>query len=205
MKAQKTYTALLFGSFDPVHLGHLIIAEHFLNLEEVQEVWFVITPQNPFKTDKQQTPAQIRHDMLELAVGNIAGFLISDIELDMPPPHYTHKTLLKLHEVYPERNFILLIGGDNLSGFDKWKNYREILSLLPVFVYPRPGFDMAANTPYPNVRITDAPLLEISSSQIRKNLAGGKSTRFMLPERVYDFIQQKGIYSNPNSFLTTST
>jgi nicotinate-nucleotide adenylyltransferase len=205
MGKEKRYTALLFGSFDPVHVGHLIIAEHFLNLDEVDEVWFVITPHNPLKSHQKQTEAHVRQTMLELAVENIPGFRVSDIEFDMPSPHYTYKTLLRLYHVYPARNFILLIGGDNLCDFDKWKNYQEILALVPVYVYPRPGFDAGAITHPPGIIKTDAPLVGISSSEIRKNLAAGKATRFMLPGRVYDFIRQKGIYSNPNSFLTTST
>lgn len=198
-------TALFFGSFDPVHIGHLIIAEYFLNKEEIDEVWFVITPQNPFKADQNLTDQNLRKEMLARALEDVKQFRLCDIEFDMPPPNYTYKTLLRLKQEYPSRQFALMIGGDNLQAFDKWKNYDEILQMLPVYVYPRVGYESHAFDHYPNLHKTTAPVIEVSSTDIRKNLAGGLSARFLLPQRVYDFIIEKGIYTNPNAFFNAST
>lgn len=198
-------TALFFGSFDPVHIGHLIIGQYFLNQQDVKEVWFVITPQNPFKTHVNQTDQNLRKEMLVLGIEDVEQFRLCDIEFDMQPPNYTYKTLLRLKEEYPDREFILLIGGDNLQGFDKWRNYHEILQMLPVYVYPRLGYESQAFDQYPNLHKTAAPIIEISSTDIRKNLAEGLSARFVLPQRVYDFIRERGIYTNPNAFFNVST
>ncbi len=187
-------TALFFGSFDPVHMGHLIIGEYFLNLPEISELWFVVSPQNPFKTNQKLTHQSLRKEMLELALGDFKGFGVCDIEFDMPLPTYTHKTLLRLHEKYPGKEFVLLIGADNLQEFDKWRNWQDILELLPVYVYPRPGYGSTAFDQYPNLHKTHAPVIEISSSLIRKNLAEGNSARFMVPDRVYDFMVKNKLY-----------
>lgn len=194
-------TALFFGSYDPVHTGHLVIAEYFLNLPEIDELWFVISPQNPFKADKKLTHESLRKAMLELAVEGFKGFRVCDTEFDMPRPTYTHKTLLRLHEEYPDKSFALLIGADNLQEFDKWKNWEEILEMLPVYVYPRLGYESTRFDHYPNIHITHAPVVEISSTDIRKNLAEGLSARFRVPEKVYDFICKNKLYQRPNSDL----
>jgi nicotinate-nucleotide adenylyltransferase len=123
----------------------------------------------------------------------------------LPPPNYTWHTLLELKERYPRKDFVLLIGGDNLASFGKWKNHNEILSLLPVYVYPRLGYDSSSFDHFPGLKKTQAPIVEISASQIRKNLADGLSARFLLPPKVYDYIIKNRLYFNPNSFLTTST
>lgn len=194
MNATPGKTALFFGSFDPVHIGHLIIGEYFLNLPEISELWFVVSPQNPFKTNQKLTHHSLRKEMLDLAVGDFKGFSVCDIEFDMPVPTYTHKTLLKLRDAYPAREFVLLIGADNLQEFDKWKNWKEILEMLPVYVYPRQGFGSVAFDHYANLHKTSAPVIEISSSLIRKNLADGRSARFMVPAGVYDFILNNKLY-----------
>jgi len=199
------YTVLFFGSFDPIHIGHLIIAEYMVNAHYAEDVWFVLSPANPLKADKQKTNEKLRKEMLELAIENVKEFKVSDIEFNMTPPHYTFKTLLALKESYPDKNFSLLIGSDNLRNFEKWKNHKEILDLLPVLVYPRSGFDSQAFDYHHHLHKTEAPLIELSSTQIRKNLAAGKTARFMVPEKVYHFIEKNNLYSSPNSFLRTST
>jgi nicotinate-nucleotide adenylyltransferase len=203
MKAGKT--ALLFGSFDPVHIGHLIIAEYFLNREEISEVWFVLTPHNPLKNADALSAHNHRLLMLNLAVRGIGGYSICDIELHIEPPHYTYRTLNTLQEKYPDKEFVLLIGSDNLAVFDQWKNYVEILSMIPVYVYPRQGFDTNQFDHFRGVHKTAAPIIEISSTQIRKNLASGLETRFLLPDEVYQYIRENRLYTSPNSFLSRST
>ncbi len=204
MEHTQQNTALFFGSFDPLHIGHLIIAEYFLNLQEINEVWFVITPHNPFKADQNLTDQNLRKEMLALGIEDVEQFRLCDVEFDMPHPNYTYNTLLHLKQEYPGRKFILLIGGDNLQAFGKWKNYHEILQMLPVYVYPRPGYESHAFDHYPNLHKTKAPVIDVSSTDIRKNLAGGLSTRFLLSQRVYDFIRERGIYTNPNAFFNAS-
>jgi nicotinate-nucleotide adenylyltransferase len=205
MKDKKGKTALLFGSFDPVHIGHLIIAEYYLNREEINEVWFVLTPHNPLKNSEVLSAGNHRLIMLKLALNNCKGYRVCDIEFSLSPPHYTYKTLLKLMEQYPDQEFILLIGSDNLAVFDQWRNYDEILSLLPVYVYPRVGFDTSIFDHYPNLQKTQAPIIEISSTMIRKNLASGLETRFLLPNNVYRYIVENKLYLSPNLDLSSST
>jgi nicotinate-nucleotide adenylyltransferase len=204
-RSSSPYTLLFFGSFDPIHLGHLIIAEYMINARLAREIWFVLSPVNPLKAHMEKTGQEIRKEMLELAIENVKEFKVSDIEFFMPAPHYTFKTLLVLKESHPDKNFALLIGGDNLQNFEKWKNHKEILDLLPVFVYPRLGFASDTFDNHPNLQITEAPVIELSSTQIRKNLAAEKTARFMLPEKVYDFIKRNNLYANPNSFFSAST
>ncbi len=199
------YTVLFFGSFDPIHLGHLIIAEYMINAGYAKEVWFVLSPVNPLKVKQEKTHQELRKQMISLAIENIKEFMVSDIEFFMPPPHYTFKSLLALKESHPEKKFALLIGGDNLKNFRKWKNHKEILELLPVFVYPRLGFESKVFDNHPNLHKTQAPVIDLSSTQIRKNLAEGKTARFMLSEKVYDFILKNNLYANPNSFFSVST
>lgn len=194
MKDQKESTALFFGSFDPIHMGHLIIAEYFVNLDEISELWFVLSPCNPFKQDQLLTPESIRKELLDAAIEEEDRFRVCDVEFAMEAPNYTYKTIEVLKEKYPQRSFILLIGGDNLSDFDKWKNHHEILQTLPVYVYPRRGFQNSAFDHYPNLRKTNAPIVEISSTLIKKNLAEGLSARFLLPPGVYDLVRKKRLY-----------
>ncbi len=187
-------TGLFFGSFDPAHLAHLIIAEYLLAHKHVSEIWFVISPQNPLKADKVLTHHHLRKEMMELAIENQEQIRVCDIEFDMPFPHYTHKTLLVLKEMYPDKDFALIIGSDNLHIFDQWKNYREILEMIDILVYPRPGHGTERFMEYARVRHVNAPMLEISSSYIRKSFVEGFSARYMLPVKVFDYIQSQGLY-----------
>lgn len=193
---------MFFGSFDPVHMGHLIIGEYFLNDCSIGQVWFIITPQNPFKADTELTGEQVRKEMLELAIDGVEGFKACDVEFNLPPPHYTVNTLKVLMENYPEREFVLLIGGDNLQVFHKWKNWEQILEMMPVYVYPRPGFSLEGFEKYPRIIKTNAPMVEISSSAIRKNLADGLSARFQVPLKVYEYIVDKKLYARPKASFT---
>lgn len=194
MDSSKGKTALFFGSFDPIHIGHLIIAEYVLNLDEIDEVWFVISPQSPFKLSIDKAGEQDRLEMLSACIKDVPGFRICEVEISMPAPHYTVRTLVALQNANPHQSFILLIGADNLRDFSKWKDYKKILEMLPVYVYPRKEIDLSVEKVYKNVSIIQAPLLEISSSAIRKNLTEGKSVRFMLHRSVYDYIIDRGLY-----------
>ncbi|MFN2394145.1 MAG: nicotinate (nicotinamide) nucleotide adenylyltransferase [Bacteroidales bacterium] len=194
MSSSKQKTGLLFGSFDPVHTGHLIIANYMLSMGGLDEIWFVVSPQNPFKQEKQITDQQVRKQMLELAVAGNSDFKVSDIEFSMPSPNYTHNTLKVLMEKFTGKEFVLIIGTDNLQAFDKWKNYESILEMAHIWVYPRVGYKGERFTTHPSVRMTDAPVIEISSTIIRRSFEQGRPFRYMLPERVFEYINKKGLY-----------
>lgn len=195
MKSEKSHrTGLFFGSFDPIHTGHLIIAEYMTSHTDLDEIWFVISPQNPFKTEKEITGQKTRKEMLELAVSDNPKFRISDIEFEMQAPHYTHKTLDVLNEKYPEKQFVLIIGTDNLDAFDRWKNYEKIMEMIDIYVYPRPGFETSRFLSHPSIHLVQAPLIDISSTYIRESFLENKPVRYMIPEKVFDYIIKKGLY-----------
>ncbi|MCX7696978.1 MAG: nicotinate (nicotinamide) nucleotide adenylyltransferase [Bacteroidales bacterium] len=185
---------LFFGSFNPPHVGHFVLANYVLNLPYVNEVWFVVSPQNPLKNSSSLAPARTRLEMVRRAIGNFPYFKPCDIEFYLPPPHYTIHTLIKLEEKYSDKTFYLLMGSDNLQTFHKWKSYQTILDYYHILVYPRKGFE---NNPYPsqkNIIILDGPLLELSSSYVRELISQKKNFRFMVPEPVYQMIVKENLY-----------
>ncbi len=189
-----TRTGLFFGSFNPVHIGHLIIAEYIVQHTDIGEVWFILSPQNPLKETKKMLDDKERMEMLQIAVANNPSFTASGIELDMPVPSYTINTIRKLKNDYPGKQFVLLVGMDNLEGFHQWKDHREILDTIPCYVYPRHKGNAPVFEKHPNVRVIRAPQLEISSSFIRRLIAGGKTPRYMLPDKVWRHLKKKGYY-----------
>lgn len=190
----KPITGLLFGSFNPVHTGHLIIAQHYVQHTAIGEVWFVLSPKNPFKTGEEMLSENGRLELLQKAVEDNPAFRVCDIELTMDRPSFTIHTLKKLKTLHPERDFVLLIGSDNLDAFDQWKDYEEILSLLTVYVYPRSENPVSTFLDRSNVTLINAPRLEISSTGIRQDLSEGKDPRYLLPEKVLGCIRKNGYY-----------
>jgi nicotinate-nucleotide adenylyltransferase len=189
----KCKTGLLFGSFNPVHIGHLIIAEHMLQHTDLTEIWFVLSPRNPLK-DNDALPASSRLELLQLAIAGHPGFSVCDIELSMPLPSYTIDTLEELSRRFDDKQFVLLVGSDNMEVFDQWKDYEKLMSRYDIYVYPRPGFALNAPFSHPGVTLINAPVLEISSTHIRQCIEAGKSTRYLLPEEVWQRITQQGYY-----------
>ncbi len=187
-------TGLFFGSFNPVHIGHLIIADFFVQFTNIDKIWFVVSPQNPFKVNENLLDEKKRLGLVKLATNHDTRFEATDVEFNMEQPSYTHKTLKFLISEYPEKDFVLVIGSDNLDEFDKWKNYEEILEMVDIYVYPRPGFSDSPFLRHPNVCLKAAPVMEISSSFIRKTLAEGKDPQYMLPGKVYDEIMRSEYY-----------
>ena len=188
-------TGLFFGSFNPIHIGHLIIAETMVENTNLKQVWFIISPQNPFKKHKLLLHESDRYDMAKLAISDNSSFKVSDIEFHMPKPTYTIDTLIYLEEKYPNRNFALIMGMDNLKTLSRWKNYEQILKNFEIFVYPRSSF--SGNIPfwkYPQINLVEAPKIDISASFIRKSISEKKSIRYLLPSAVYTFIQRKKFY-----------
>lgn len=185
---------LFFGSFNPVHIGHLVIANYMANFTELEEVWFVVSPQNPFKEKKSLGNMYDRLEMVNLAIENSDKLRASDIEFHLPQPSYTIDTLTHLSERYPNHEFVLIMGEDNLAGLHKWKNADILLRDYKIAVYPRPGYDGGKLKKHPSVTVTDTPLMELSSTFIRKAIKERKNIQFFTPEKVLDFIDKKGLY-----------
>jgi nicotinate-nucleotide adenylyltransferase len=183
---------LFFGSFNPIHLGHLIIAEPIYDRTDLDEVWFVVSPQNPLKRRKSLIHEFDRLRMVELAIADIFHFRASDVEFHMPRPSYTIDTLTYLSEQYPQHEFSIFLGSDNLKQFKKWKNYEQILEHYQVYVYPRPGEKVDFS--HPSIIEVDAPLLDISATFIREAIQQERSVRYLLPDAVVDYIRDKKLY-----------
>lgn len=184
---------LYFGSFNPVHVGHLIIANHILNESSIQRVWFIVSPQNPLKPGSSLLNEYHRLHLVQQATADDVRIKASDIEFTLPRPSYTVTTLAYLKEKYPEHTFCIIMGSDSLQNLHKWKNYELILRDYEIFVYLRPGYTDITET---NGRITivNAPLLELSATQIRKNIKDGKSIRYLVPDNVREEIEKGGYY-----------
>ncbi len=185
---------LFFGSFNPIHTGHLIIANYMANYTQLTEVWLVVSPQNPFKQKTGLADMYDRLEMAKLATEDAPQIKVSDIEFKLPLPSYTSATLAYLQEKYPTKQFALIMGADNLSSFKKWKNYETLLKNHKIFVYPRPGFELIEWKKEPTVFITETPLIELSSSFIRNAIKNNKSIRFLAPDAVIDFMEKKSLY-----------
>lgn len=185
---------LLFGSFNPIHIGHLIIANYMANHTELDKVWLVVSPQNPFKKYGDLINTYDRLEMARLATDNAQNIEVSDVELKMPQPSYTIDTLTLLKEKYPQHEFALIMGSDNLVSLPKWKNAKLILRDYRIFVYPRPGYENADLASHPSVTITMTPLMELSATFIRKSLAAQKNIQYFVPDPVLKFIESKNLY-----------
>ena len=185
---------LFFGSFNPIHIGHLIIANYMKEFTDIENIWFVISPQNPLKKKKSLLADHHRLMLVKTATDNNPDFRACDIEFKMPRPSYTIDTLTYLSEKYPKYKFILIAGSDSLQSFYKWKNYKEILVQYKIYVYRRPGFERHELEDYPSIKVFEAPLMQISSSFIRKAIQSGKDIRYMLYPGVYEYIKEMHFY-----------
>ena len=185
---------LFFGSFNPIHIGHLIIANYMANHTDLDQVWLVVSPHNPLKDKSALINMYDRLEMTKLATENAQNIRISDIEFSLPQPSYTIDTLTHLSEKYPGREFSLIMGSDNLVSLKKWKNYELILRDYHIHIYPRPGHVNLELSQHPSVSITQTPLMEISSTFIRRSIKEGKNVQFFLPDSVLEFIDSKNLY-----------
>lgn len=185
---------LFFGSFNPIHIGHLAIANYMLEFTEIDELWMILSPHNPLKNKSNLLNEYERIKMVELAVEDDPRIKVSDIEFRLPKPSYTIDTLTYLSEKNSAKEFVLLIGSDNLVSFHKWKNYEEILKHYHLFVYPRPGAGLGNYAEHPNVKLVNAPLIEISSSFIREAIRNNKNIQHFLPPKVYKYIYDNNFY-----------
>ena len=173
------------GSFNPIHVGHLALANYLCEYEGLDEVWFVVSPCNPFKQGNRLMPDELRLLLVQMAIATYPKFRASDVEFSLPRPSYTINTLNELKRQYPEHTFHLIMGSDNWPGFPRWYKSEEILAQHGLLIYPRPGYPIDASTLPSGVRMVDSPVLEVSSTFIRESLSQGKDIRFFLPEGIY--------------------
>ena len=189
------HIGLFFGSFNPIHVGHLIIAEAALNHTDIDRLWLMVSPQNPFKQKANLLSEYNRLRMAELGIGDNIRMQASNIEFHLPKPSYTIDTLTYLREKYPNYTFSLIMGQDNLQHFHKWKNYEAILNHYHLHVYPR-----GHNSPptqfddHPNVSMFNAPLLDISATYIRETIRSDKSIRYLVPDAVLEYMEEIRAY-----------
>jgi nicotinate-nucleotide adenylyltransferase len=189
----KTRVGLFFGSFNPIHTGHMAIANYMLEFTDLTKIWFIISPHNPLKEKKSLLADHHRLELVHRALDDEFDMRAIDIEFRMPQPSYTIDTLTRLTEKYPDNEFVVIIGGDNLESLKKWKNWESILEYYRLYVYSRPGFDKDAMV-HPNIHYFDAPLMEISSSFIRQAISEGKNLRHFLPTGVWNYIDEMHFY-----------
>ena len=187
---------LYFGSFNPIHIGHLIIVNHVLNESDLQKIWFVVSPQNPFKPSSTLLNEYDRLHLVQIAIEKDDRLKASEIEFSLPKPSYTSHTLAYLSEKYPTHQFTIIMGSDSFQNLRKWKNADFIISNYPIIIYRRPGFAVAENSGA-KITIMDAPLLEISATFIRECIQQSKSIRYLLPSAVEEEIEKSSFYKRP--------
>lgn len=188
---------LFFGSFNPIHIGHLILANYILENSDMDELWFVVSPQNPFKEKKSLLKDHSRLDMVQLAVKNYPKMRASNVEFSLPQPSYTIDTLTYLHEKYPDVSFALIMGEDNLGGLGKWKNSETLIKNHQIIVYPRIFEGEKKDSEYlqhENIHLIQAPIIELSATEIRTMIKEGKNVRPMLPPEVFEYLDGSSFY-----------
>ncbi|WP_299128581.1 nicotinate (nicotinamide) nucleotide adenylyltransferase [uncultured Winogradskyella sp.] len=187
---------LYFGTFNPIHIGHLTIANHLVEHSNLDQVWFVVTPQSPFKKKSTLLDNHQRLEMVYRATKDYSKLRPSDIEFGLKQPNYTIDTLTYLYEKFPDHMFALIMGEDNLKSFHKWKNYELILENHSIYVYPRlsKGSMDTQFKDHPKIHKVDAPIMELSSTFIRKSIKEGKNIRPMLPENVWQYVDEMNFY-----------
>jgi nicotinate-nucleotide adenylyltransferase len=185
---------LFFGSFNPIHVGHLVLANYMLSFTDLDKLWFVVSPHNPLKEKKTLLADHHRLEMVSLAIGDHPRLRASDIEFKLPQPSFTVNTLAWLSEKYPDYRFALIMGSDNLNSFRKWKNYEVILEHYQIYVYPRPGFDGGDLRNHPSIVFTEAPVMEISSTFIREAVRNKKDVQYFMPAAAWKYLDEMNFY-----------
>ncbi len=185
---------LFFGSFNPIHVGHLIIANYMATQTDLEQVWLVVSPHNPLKPKKTLARDRDRLNMVQNAVENNPKLKASDVEFKMPQPSFTIDTLTLLTEKYPQHQFTLIMGGDNLVSLPKWKNFEIILARYRIYVYARPDFESEQFKNHTDVEIFNAPMMDISATYLRDCIQKGKSIEYLVPDKVLQYIEEAGLY-----------
>jgi nicotinate-nucleotide adenylyltransferase len=187
-------TGLYFGSFNPIHIGHMAIANFFVEFTDLRKLWFIVSPHNPLKQKSSLLDDYQRLELVNRAIGKSDKYFASDIEFRMPQPSYTIDTLTYLSDKFKKHEFVLIMGEDNLQTLHKWKNYKQILQYYEIYVYPRPGYKREQFADHPGIRDVDAPVMEISSSFIRNAIKDGKEINHFLHPEVYKYIKEMRFY-----------
>jgi nicotinate-nucleotide adenylyltransferase len=185
---------LFFGSFNPIHTGHLIIAEYMADMTDLRQVWFIVSPHNPLKNRATLANDFDRLHMVQLAIDDNPKLRASNIEFSLPKPSYTIDTMAYLHEKYPEHEFSLIMGSDNLESIHKWKNYQLLLERYDIHIYGRAGSENIIPPPGARIQQHEVPLLLISSTYIRSQIAAGRSVRYLVPDHVYEYLEGSRLY-----------
>ena len=194
---------LFFGSFNPIHIGHLAIANYMLAFTKMDELWFVISPHNPFKKRQNMLSEADRLRLVNIAIEGYPSYRSCDLEFRMPKPSYTVDTLARLTDRYPQQKFSLIMGSDNLDQFHKWKNSEAIIANFHRYIYPRPETPPQLLENIPNATVmVDAPQMNISSSFIRRAIADGKDVPFFLHDKAYQYIKEMNFYKNTSKYAT---
>ena len=184
---------LFFGSFNPIHIGHKVIASYLVDFTDLDKVMFVVSPQNPLKQKISLLDQYHRLQIIRAEIEDNSNLEVSDIEFDMPKPSYTIDTLVRLKEKYPENDYSIIMGSDNLQNFHKWKNYEQILEDYSIYVYPRPGYEISGS--HKNIHVIEGvPQMEISSSFIRKSIKEGKDISYLMPEKAWIYTDEMNFY-----------
>ena len=191
---KKKKIGLFFGSFNPVHVGHLIIGNYMATQTDSDEVWLVVSPQNPLKKKSTLARDFDRLHLVRLAIEDCPNLKASNIEFDLPKPSYTIDTLTYLNEAHPDKDFVLIMGGDNLGTLHKWKNYEEILNYHQVYVYLRPNYELGNLATHSSIKLFEAPLMQISASYIRKCIREGHSIQYVVTKPVFEYINSSSLY-----------
>ena len=178
-------TGIFSGSFNPIHIGHLALANWICEFGEIDELWFLVSPHNPFKKESELIDEKIRLQMVETAIAGYAKFKTSDFEFSLPRPSYTIHTLQTLRNKFPDRTFHLILGADSWAGISSWKDYQSLISEFPVLIYPRNGHEIIVPENYANIKKIEAPVIEVSSTFIRQSIKDGKDVRYFLPESLH--------------------
>jgi nicotinate-nucleotide adenylyltransferase len=186
---------LYFGSFNPIHIGHLIVANHIVEHAELDKIWFVVSPHNPLKESHTLLNEYDRIHLVELAIKDNNKFRASNIEFHLPKPSYTIDTLTYLKEKFPLEQFTVIMGSDSYQNLNRWKNYEQLLEQYYIIVYERPGFVVDTATLPPRVKTLQAPLLQIASTHIRHQIKQGKSIKYLVPEAVQSCIEENRYYA----------
>ncbi|MFM7217065.1 MAG: nicotinate (nicotinamide) nucleotide adenylyltransferase [Bacteroidota bacterium] len=185
---------LFFGSFNPVHVGHMVIASYMAEYTDLEQVWFVVSPHNPLKQKESLLDDQHRLQLVRLATEDNRKLKASNIEFGLPQPNYTVNTLSYLYDMHPDHRFVLMMGADNLTTFKKWKNWEQILEMVEVYVYPRRESDGGDLLHHPKVKVVNAPIMEISATFIREAIRNNKDVRYMLPDVVWKYMKEMHFY-----------
>ncbi|MBQ3737499.1 MAG: nicotinate-nucleotide adenylyltransferase [Bacteroidales bacterium] len=182
------------GSFNPIHHGHVMLANYLVEFSDLDALWFVVTPQNPLKKKDDLLEDDERLKMVQLAVGDDPRFCVSDIEMHLPTPSYTINTLTVLSEQYPDCQFVFICGMDSLQNLKRWREYQKILDNYEILVFPREGYDGGELLDYPSVTVLKTPVLEISSSFIRQCIKEGRDVRHFMPEKAFLYMKENHFY-----------